>query len=285
MTAANIRTHLANLEPRYCNFLLNCPPTSGGVMDQRIVDTITKAGSGWAPNMARTPLPAQPHAIEHPVTPVAAVSGTVSAWNAIDGYNDVLGATSVGQTLWTGGAPPQIVTIDLGVKYYDLEMLGYLPRQDYIGSMRNMTGNITGYAISISDDNSTFRQVASGTWPLDSTYKTVEWTPAAAGRYIRLQATSANGSAVVINEIAVGGRTHTPTTTPVFAASRAALLPLSMNRVPEKIISIRGFCPLKVPTSPVYVYDMAGRTLKRAAMDGSFPYIKRDGVFVFKTDQ
>jgi hypothetical protein len=120
---------------------------------------------------------------------------------------------------------------------------------------------------------------------LDSTYKTVEWTPAAAGRYIRLQATSANGSAVVINEIAVGGRTHTPTTTPVFAASRAALLPLSMNRVPEKIISIRGFCPLKVPTSPVYVYDMAGRTLKRAAMDGSFPYIKRDGVFVFKTDQ
>ncbi len=62
----------------------------------------------------------------------------------------------MGQTLWTGGAPPQSVTIDLGEKYYNLEILGYLPRQDYTGGSRNLTGNITGYAISVSDDNAHF---------------------------------------------------------------------------------------------------------------------------------
>ena len=49
MTAANILTHLANLEPRYCNFLLNCPPTTNGTLDQHIIDTITKVGNSWTP--------------------------------------------------------------------------------------------------------------------------------------------------------------------------------------------------------------------------------------------
>jgi hypothetical protein len=74
--------------------------------------------------------------------------------------------------------------MDLGVKYYNLEILGYLPRQDYSGTTRNMTGNITGYSIAVSDDNSSFQQVASGTWPADSTYKIAEWTPAAEGNGI-----------------------------------------------------------------------------------------------------
>ena len=285
MTAANILTHLSNLEPRYCNFLLNCPPTSGGVIDQRIVDTITKVGKSWTANMNRPPLPAQPHAIEHPVTPVGAANAAgVSAWNAIDGYNDVLGATSVGQTIWKGGAPTQSVTMDLGVKYYNLEILGYLPRQDYIGSVRNLHGNITGYTISVSDDNNAFQQVASGTWPADSTYKIAEWSPAATGRYVRLQATSASGSdSVVINEIAVGGRTHTPTTTPVYAAPHAALRTLSTKYIPKKFVSIGGFCPVKGFSPPEYIFDMAGRTMKRSATDYTFPYIKKDGASSIKT--
>ena len=246
MTVANIRTHLVNLEQRYCNFLLNCPPTAGGVLDQRIIDTITKAGSGWTPNLNRTPLPTQPHAIEHPITPIAATSGSGlsagSAWNAIDGYNDVLGATTVGQNLWSAtGAPPQSVTIDLGAKYYNIEILGYLPRQDYSGSNRNLTGNITGYVISISDDNSAFQQVASGTWPADSSYKIAEWTPVSSGRYVRLQATSANGNTVVINEIALGGRTHTPTTTPVNVFERSVIG--SMSRSRNYAEHRRDFCP------------------------------------------
>jgi alpha-L-fucosidase len=284
MTVANIRAHLANLEPRYCNFLLNCPPTSGGIVDQRIVDTITKAGSGWAPNMARAPLPAQPHAVEHPVTPVGAATGSGgNAWNAVDGYNDVFSPTSVGQTLWTGGAPPQSVTVDLGAKYYNLEMLGYLPRQDYIGGVRNQHGNITGYTILLSDDNDVFRQVASGTWPADSTYKIAEWAPAASGRYVRLQATSANGNdSVVVNEIAVGGRTHTPTTTPVRVAEGSASRPKSSNHNSGIFITIGGTRPVAGRIPPAHEFDMAGRTMQRAAADGPFPYTKKDGAFVFK---
>jgi hypothetical protein len=212
------------------------------------------------------------------VTPVGAVNASgVSAWNAIDGYNDVLGATSVGQTIWKGGAPAQSVTVDLGVKYYNLEILGYLPRQDYIGSIRNLHGNITGYTISVSDDNSAFQQVASGTWTADSTYKIAEWSPATSGRYVRLQATSANGSdSVVINEIAVGGRTHTPTTTPVFAAPHAALRTLSTKYIPKKFVSIGGLYPVKSFSQPTYIFDMAGRTMKGSAADGAFPYIKKN---------
>jgi alpha-L-fucosidase len=278
MTTANILTHLSNLEPRYCNFLLNCPPTSSGIIDQRIVDTITKVGKSWTANLNRSPLPAQPHAIEHPVTPVGAANAAgVSAWNAIDGYNDVLGATSVGQTIWRGGAPTQSVTIDLGVKYYNLEILGYLPRQDYIGSVRNLHGNITGYTISVSDDNSAFQQVASGVWPSDSTYKIAEWSPPASGRYIRLQATSASGSdSVVINEISIGGRTHTPTTTTVGAAPRAAFRPLPSKLAQKKSVSIGGLFPVKGRSSSTYIFDMAGRSMKGPAAEGAFPYIKMD---------
>jgi len=287
MTAASIRMHLADLEPRYCNFLLNCPPTASGVLDQRMIDTITKAGSGWSPDMNRAPLPIQPHAVEHPVTAVAALSGAGSAWNAIDGYNDVFNPTSVGQTLLSAGVPPQSVTIDLGAKYYNLEILGYLPRQDYSGGSRNITGNITGYAISVSDDSSAFQQVASGTWPADSAYKIAEWTPAA-GRYVRLQATSANGNAVVVNEIAVGGRAHVPTTTPVAVADNGVPWSMRPKSAPETAVVTRGgFYPV-TGALPVYVYDMTGRRIKHVVADGSFPYIRKDfgraqGVYIFKT--
>jgi alpha-L-fucosidase len=229
MTVANIRTHLSNLEPRYCNFLLNCPPTSAGVLDQRIIDTITKAGSGWTPDAGRPPLPAQPHAVEHPVTPVGAGATGGTAWNAIDGYNDVFGSTSVGQTLWSAGAPPQSITMDLGTKYYNLEILGYLPRQDFAGGKRTMTGNITSFTIAVSDDNDSFKQVISGTWVADSTYKIAEWSPAAAGRYVQLQAVSSNGNAgVVAGEIAIGGRVHTPSLTPVQAVAAPSMQAKSM---------------------------------------------------------
>ena len=244
--------------------------------------------------MNRTPLPTQPHAIEHPVSPIAATSGSGgNAWNAIDGYNDVLGSTSVGQTIWSGGAPPQTVTIDLGVKYYNLEILGYLPRQDYTGANRNMTGNITGYTISVSDNNTTFQQVVTGTWPADSTYKIAEWAPAAAGRYVRLQATSANGNtSVVINQIAVGGRVNTPTTIPSNVVyNRASWSSLSLKNAPEIMVNVNGVYPVSgSAASPVFVYDMAGRTIKRIVVNGSFPYIRRDfgmarGVYIFKTSE
>jgi alpha-L-fucosidase len=294
MTAASILTHLANLEPGYCNFVLNCPPTTNGTLDPAMIDTMTKVGNSWTPNLNRTPLPTQPHAIEHEVNPIAATSESGgSAWTAIDGYNDVLSSTRVGQTLWSGGTPPQTVTIDLGVKYYNLEIFGYLPRQDYTGSNRNLTGNITGYTISVSDNDTTFQQVATGTWPADSTYKIVEWTPVAAGRYIRLQATSANGNAsVVINQLAVGGRLHTPTTTPTNVISNNRIQwHMSTKSGYEIMINVGGLYSINNSAStPVYIYDLAGRTLKRVVANVSLPYIQRDfgmarGVYVVKTGE
>jgi Alpha-L-fucosidase len=288
MTIASILTHLANLEQRYCNFLLNCPPTTNGTLDQRMVDTITKAGNSWAPAMDRTPLPVQPHAIEHPVTPTGATGGSgMSAWNAIDGYNDVLGPTSVGQTLWTDGAPPRSVTIDLGAKYYNLEILGYLPRQDYSGSSRNLTGNITAYTISVSDNDTAFQQVASGAWPADSTYKIAEWTPAT-GRYVRLQATSVNGNTVAVNEIAVGGRTHIPTTTPVNIVYNWAPFPWSPEYACNMFINLNGVYQINGDASKTdYIYDISGRMIKRVAVNASFPDIwkafgRARGVYIIK---
>jgi hypothetical protein len=146
-----------------------------------------------------------------------------------------------------------------------------------------MHGNITGYTISVSDDKRRFQQVASGTWPADSTYKIAEWSPAASGRYVRLQATSANGNdSVVINEIAVGGRTHTPTTTPVRVAEGSASRPKSSNHNSGIFITIGGTRPVAGRIPPAHEFDMAGRTMQRAAADGPFPYTKKDGAFVFK---
>jgi alpha-L-fucosidase len=287
MTSANIRTHLANLEPRYCNFLLDCPPNGNGVLDQHIIDTLTKVGSSWTPNMNRAPLPVQPHAIEHPLTAVAATYGNGSnAWNAIEGYNDVFGPTSVGQTLLTAGAPSQVITIDLGVKYYYLEILGYLPRQDYAGTSRNLAGNITGYTLSVSDDNTTFTQVASGTWAADSTYKIAEWAPPAAGRYIRLQATSANGNAsVVVNEIEVGGRVHTPTTTPVKIANNTARAAVLLKSSSGLFINTGfGFLNSNRIGSQCNVYDINGRLVKHCFGVELFnnDFGKSHGVYLIK---
>jgi alpha-L-fucosidase len=263
MTSANILSHLTNLENRYCNFILNCPPTINGVLDQRCIDTITKAGNLWTPNINRAPLPAQPHAIEHPVTPIGASSGGVSAWNAIDGYNDVFSVTSVGQTLWTAGAAPQSITIDLGATYYNLEILGYLPRQDFTGSSRNLVGNIMGYSVSVSDNNNVFQQVTSGTWAADSTYKLAEWSPPAAGRYVRLQVTSANGGSVVINQIAVGGRLHVPTLTPTTLASKENTGRLTGKSACKRVISFGNRYPLIDVSLPVYLYDINGKMINR----------------------
>jgi alpha-L-fucosidase len=292
MTAQNIATHLSNLEPRYCNFLLNCPPNKNGVLDLSMVDTITKAASLWSPNVDRPPLPAQPHAIEHPVTPVGAASAAgADAWNAVDGYNDVFSPTSVGQTLWTGAPVPQFVTVDLGTKYYNLEILGYLPRQDYSGTIRNLRGNITGYVISVSDDNGSFKQIASGTWAADSTYKIAEWTPPAAGRYIRLQVTSANGNdSVAVNEIAVGGRALVPSTTPSFTAEARLKCPLSIVRTSRIFLNITDR-QLQETAGPgvVTMFDVSGKLVRRTGTD-DLPDLRKDfgfagGVYVIKSPQ
>ena len=228
MTASSIVQHLTNLQPRNTTFILNCPPNSSGVQDANVVDTLAKVGKMWAP-IVRSPFPAQIHSVEHPVTAVSAKDANgASAWNAIDGLNDYYT-----ETIWTGASAQASVTLDLGSKYYNLEILAYLPPQ-----WTSSTGNITGYTISLSDDNKAFQQVASGTWSNNSTIKVAEWPPAA-GRYLKLATTSTGGNGkAAIGELTVGGRLDMPSLTPTSSTRPTFLSPTRRLRsVPGGIVA------------------------------------------------
>jgi alpha-L-fucosidase len=202
--------HLKVLEPRYCSFLLNCPPNTQGLLDQSVVDTLGKVGVRWRPDRSRPPLPTQPDVLRHPVTPVAvtATSGTAAA--AIDGHSDFGWNGQADQTLWTSSGPlPQAVTLDLGRVFSRLDTLTYLPRQNTTADFSFDTfvteGNITSYRVSVSIDGTTFRQVARGSWTGDHTLKRARFR-AATARYVRLEALAAVGGAVaVVSEIGCGG--------------------------------------------------------------------------------
>ena len=150
--------------------------------------------------------------IESPITPVSATATSGTAANAIDNHNDWSGGP-VFQLLWQStGSLPQSVTMDLGKVYDNITYLFYLPRRE----SGNITGNITGYQIHYSTNNSTWTQITSGTmigggtsafgtWPATSSVKKMQFNPISA-RYVRLTATAANGATyAVINELAVGG--------------------------------------------------------------------------------
>jgi hypothetical protein len=149
--------------------------------------------------------------IESPITPVSATATSGTAANAIDNHNDWPDGP-IFQQLWQStGSLPQSVMLDLGKVYDNITYLFYLPRRD----SGNTTGNITGYQIHYSTDNSTWTQITTGTaiggggsfgnWPATSVVKKVQFAPISA-RYVRLTATAVNGgTSAVINEVAVGG--------------------------------------------------------------------------------
>jgi alpha-L-fucosidase len=292
MSVSNILTHLGNLEPRYCNFLLNCPPTSSGVIDPHIVDTLAAVGAAWSPNLNRAPLPTQPHHVEHPVTPVAAKTGSgASGWNAIDGYNDRNSVTSIAQTILTiSAAPPQTVTVDLGAVYTNLQILGYLPRQDYTGTAHTMTGNITSYTISIGMDTTNFTQVDSGSWSGDSSLKIAEWSPATTGRYVRLKALATVGNAsVVINELEFGGRLLEPSVATGVAGRPS---PLQARRTGRQCFTtVTGAVrPSSAGAVPLSVFDLSGRLVKKidnspAGLDSRANLGGASQLYIIKTDK
>jgi alpha-L-fucosidase len=203
MSLSNIvDDHLKKLEPRWTNYLLNCPPNRDGLLDAAIVNRLQEVGTGWSPNTSRPPLPAQAPLIEYPYTPVAASSTSGVAANAIDGLND-----SNVRTMWqTSGALPQSVTLDLGETRADIGMLSYIPRyveaSDGIGSP---DGAITSFGVLVSTDGAAFTEATSGSWAADGKMKTVTFGPVA-GRYVRLEARAANGAAAVATEVTVGAK-------------------------------------------------------------------------------
>jgi len=202
MTVDNIvNGHLKMLEPRWTNFLLNCPPNRDGLMDAAIVTRLAEVGAAWSPNASRPPLPAQGPQNEYPYTPASATATSGTAASAIDGVNDY-----GSYTIWQSTTSlPQSITIDLGQSRPDVGYLGYVPR--YVANMGPSTdGAITQYAILTSTNNTTFTMAATGTWPVDGKMKSVAFGPVAA-RYVRLEARAVNGSGgAVATEITVGAR-------------------------------------------------------------------------------
>lgn len=194
--------HLKKLEPRWTNFLLNCPPNRDGLLDDSIVSRLKEVGAAWSPDPTRAALPAQGPLIEHPYTPVAASATSGVAESAIDGLND----TQV-HTLWeTSGALPQSLTLDLGQSRPDVGMLAYVPR--YVttsGGIGSPDGAITSFGILVSTDGKTFTEASSGTWTADGKMKTTTFGPVSA-RYVRLEARSVSGSSAVATEVTVGAK-------------------------------------------------------------------------------
>jgi alpha-L-fucosidase len=197
---AIVSQHLALLEPRYTNFILNCPPNRDGLLDAAIVTRLHDVGAAWSPNASRAPLPVQTRIIERPYTPVGATATSGTAANAIDGVND----TSV-HTFWqTSGSLPQSVTLDLGQSYPDVGMLAYVPQYSLTsGGAGVAAGAITSFGILVSTDGSTFTQATSGTWAADGKMKTAIFGPVAA-RYVRLEARAAMGTSAFATDITVG---------------------------------------------------------------------------------
>jgi alpha-L-fucosidase len=190
--------HLADLEPRWTNFLLNCPPNRDGRFDPAIVKLLHDVGAAWTPNAARPPLPAQPPQNEHPYTPVSAMATSGDAFAAIDGKND----TDFISMWEPKGALPQAITLDLGRVQPDVGWLGCVPRYHHEASSQD--GNVRSYRILTSVDGHTFGEAATGAWPADGRMKVATFGPAPA-RYVRFEIRAANGSPAV-TEITVGAR-------------------------------------------------------------------------------
>ncbi|KOV78544.1 alpha-L-fucosidase [Streptomyces sp. NRRL WC-3618] len=208
MSQAAILSHLADLEPKYTSFILNCPPNRNGVLDTNIVNRLAGVGAAWSPNTSRAPLPTQQLRCEHPVNPVNAYATAFHTGegplNAIDGLSD-----KSFETCWStwGLSLPQSITIDLGGVWSNVSTLEYLPKQ---WNRSNTTdGDITSYTIYTSTDGVTFTQAATGTWAGDATTKLVEWTNRNVG-FVRIQVNAATGGYANIGGVRIGGRSVKP---------------------------------------------------------------------------
>jgi alpha-L-fucosidase len=219
-----VTKHLADLEPKYTNYAPDFGPNREGLLEPAMVASLKAVGAAWSPNMSRPPLPTQPPHLNHVITAVnATASSTASgskALNAVDGINDGGFTDHYTETVWqSAAAAPQSLTIDLGATYSGIDMLSYQPPQIAPQqASQDFTGRITGYSISYSTDGTTFLPATlktgyDGTWSWGATqlagWASTEFN-AVTARYVKLQANSAAGNNVKINEVDVGGRLVAP---------------------------------------------------------------------------
>jgi alpha-L-fucosidase len=193
-----VNSNLDYLEPRWCTFLLNCPPNPDGLLDENIVNRLTEVGERWSPDPSRPVLPAQAPQIENFILPVSASATSGNAFHAIDAVND-----RYYYSVWESTAGlPQSITLDMGEEIPDVCILYYVPK--YIPMVDPQEeGSIRSYTIYKSINNVDFTEITSGEWNGDTQMKVVTWTPTNA-RYIRLEILSAVDDFAAITELAIG---------------------------------------------------------------------------------
>ena len=193
-----VKDNLNYLEPKWCTFILNCPPNREGLLDSNIVKRLFEVGQTWTPDSVRSQLPLQQPFIESPVLPVTASATSGNASNAIDGIND-----RYYYSVWQSSTTlPQSITLDLGKEYGDISILNYVPKYKTVTTPTN-EGSIKSYKIYISTDNTNFAEISSGEWAGDSKMKVVTFTPINA-RYIKIEALTANNNYAAATEFEVG---------------------------------------------------------------------------------
>jgi len=199
MTVADVVTrHLQDLEPKWTNLLLNCPPNRNGTLDLSIVNLLREVGGAWTPNFTRPPLPTQGAQNDRPYAPVSAMASSGNAADAIDGKND----TEFISMWQPTAALPQSIVLDLGQVRADVGWLGCVPRYHHERSSKD--GNVTSYRILTSTDGGNFREASAGSWAADGRMKVATFGPTPA-RYVRFEIRAANGIPA-ITELTVGGR-------------------------------------------------------------------------------
>ncbi|MFJ9380892.1 RICIN domain-containing protein [Streptomyces sp. NPDC101455] len=208
LSKASVLSHLADLEPKYTSFILNCPPNRSGQLDTNIVTRLAEVGAAWSPDTSRPALPTQMPRAEHPVTSVSAYATGFHTgegpMNALDGLSD-----KSFETCWStwGLTLPHSITIDLGGVWSNVSTLEYLPKQ--WNRTESSAGDITGYTVFTSTDGATFTQVASGTWATGRATKVVEWAARNVG-HVRIRVDSGTGGYANIGGVRIGGRTAKP---------------------------------------------------------------------------
>lgn len=239
MSKDAILSHLADLEPKYTSFILNCPPNRNGRLDTNVVNRLAEVGAAWSPDTSRPPLPTQMLRVEHPVTPVSAYATGFRTGegplNAIDGLSDK-GYETCWSTWGLSSALPHSITIDLGGVWSDVSTLEYLPKQ--WNRTGTTDGDITSYTISVSTDGTNFTQVATGTWAGDRATKVAEW-PARNVGFVRIRATEAAGGYANVGGVHIGGRTAKPALVSTTLPGNATVYRL-VNRNSGKVADVEG---------------------------------------------
>jgi len=186
-----------------------------------------------APTVAPTPTPITYYLV--PKNQITAVATSQHIGYEVIKSIDANNAT-FWHSEWTPVAPlPQWVTMTLP-NVYKVGKIGYLPRQD-----NGLNGTITGYRVLVSKDGLTSTVAAEGTWPLDTTLKSVTFTPVDA-KYVALVATSGYGGNASAAELAVWytSVSVTPTQSPVPTVVPTATPSTSYYQIAPQQLSVVG---------------------------------------------